>query len=289
MSRLVCVGNKESQREVNIVSYNKKITSVLTKLAQRAGLGGSRSLILLNSLKLLMLISLTKVLMLLSFTLKAETIQDSAIATSQVKSQTSTLANTITVAELLEKLAIEQGKGEFTQQKHFKFLAMPITSTGRFLVNQQSALWQTEKPVFSQLLLTPEAIYRRLSIEHKLQTLTQGNELSAILSTIFTGNIDSAQWDIANQVLNNENGHCLTLSPKTDILQQVFEQAQVCLAQGEQKATRRVITLFEPKENKTEITMVLSSLTLSKEELAQLEQTNSPFSANEVLTPHASQ
>ncbi|TPH12239.1 hypothetical protein EPA86_18020 [Litorilituus lipolyticus] len=262
--------------------------NVLTKLAQRAGFRVTRSLNLLNSFKLLVLISLTKVLMLLSYTLKAETIQDSAVATSQVTSQTNTQANTVTVAELLEKLAIEQGVGEFTQQKHFKFLAMPITSTGRFLVNRQSALWQTEKPIFSQLLLTPEAIYRRLSIEQNFQALTQGNELSAILSTIFTGNIDSSQWDIAKQVLKNENGHCLALSPKTDILRQVFEQAQVCLAQGEQQTMRRVITLFEPKENKTEITMVLSSRTLSKEELAQL-KINSPLSVNEVLTPHALQ
>ena len=162
---------------------------------------------------------------------------------------------------LLEKLAINQGKGQFTQQKYFSFMSVPITSTGLFIVKGESALWQTEQPVFSALLLTPDAIYRRLSLDEHYQLLTDSAEFSAILSTIFTGKVNVDDW----QLKSSSNDTCLELTPKSGQLKQLFRQVDLCLTNNALEATplskskqQRQITLTDSKGDKTVITMTLS-------------------------------
>ncbi len=159
------------------------------------------------------------------------------------------------VSELLEKLAINQGKGQFVQQKHFSFMSVPITSTGHFVVKDESALWQTQQPVFSALLLTPDAIYRRLSLDDDYELLTDSAEFSAILSTIFTGKVKTEDWLLSS----SQNETCLELTPKSGQLKQLFRQVDLCLvAENNSPAQQRQITLTDSKGDKTVITMMLS-------------------------------
>jgi len=173
----------------------------------------------------------------------------------------------VRVTNLLEQLAINQGKGQFVQQKHFSFMSVPITSTGNFIVKGQSALWQTQQPVFSALLLTSDAIYRRLSLDDSYQLLTDSAEFSGILSTIFTGKVNADDW-LLNSSIDSD---CLELTPKSGQLKQLFQQVDLCLvseAKANESAVKssddsqvqfRQITLTDSNGDKTVITMTLSS------------------------------
>lgn len=176
------------------------------------------------------------------------------------------------LVDLLEKLAINQGKGQFVQQKHFSFMSVPITSTGHFVVKDESALWQTQQPVFSALLLTPDAIYRRLSLDDDYELLTDSAEFSAILSTIFTGKVKTDDW-----LLNSrENDTCLELTPKAGQLKQLFRQVDLCLVnESNRPAQQRQITLTDNKGDKTVINMMLSQDAFSADDLEALKRSAS--------------
>jgi hypothetical protein len=178
--------------------------------------------------------------------------------------------STAKVGALLEHLAINQGKGQFTQQKYFSFMSVPITSTGHFTVNNASALWQTKAPVFSALLLTPEAIYRRLSLDDNYQLLTDSAQFTTILSTIFTGKVNVSDW----QLNSSQNDSCLELTPKSDQLKQLFLQVDLCLVNdNESTHQQRNITLTDSKGDKTIITMTLSQHTFTPEDFDSLKLT----------------
>jgi hypothetical protein len=194
--------------------------------------------------------------------------KEGAQGTIQAVSETSTAnsASSTRITELLEKLAINKGKGQFIQQKHFSFMSVPITSTGQFIVKGQSALWQTQQPVFSALLLIPDAIYRRLSLDDQYQLLTDSAEFSGVLSTIFTGKVNADDWQLNSSVDDN----CLELTPKSGQLQQLFQQVDLCLIKETQmnESTdkpqgnankQRQITLTDSKGDKTVIVMTLSN------------------------------
>jgi len=205
--------------------------------------------------------------------------QESTKDASAVNSRATSVPSS-QVSNLLERLAINQGKGTFVQQKHFSFMSMPITSTGHFIVNDESALWQTEQPVFSALLLTPDAIYRRLSLDDNYQLLTDSAEFSAILSTIFTGKVNENDWLLAS----SENNTCLKLTPKSGQLKQLFRQVDLCLINetkvsqpAEQTINKtqqqRQITLTDSKGDKTVIMMTLSNDIFSATDLEALKLT----------------
>jgi hypothetical protein len=177
---------------------------------------------------------------------------------------------------LLEKLAINEGKGHFTQDKYFKFLTMPITSTGTFIVNQKTAVWQTQQPVFSQLLLTSAAIYQRQALTDDFQTLINNSDFSAVLATIFTGKISRQDWNFAkaSEVEKDNTGNCLVLTPKSEQLQSIFSQVELCLVNDSQTVENveqeRSITLLDKQGNKTEISMFISNDPLSPQDITNL-------------------
>ncbi len=195
------------------------------------------------------------------------------------------------LTQLLSKLTIKQGKGSFSQKKHFKFLSVPISSSGRFIVHQQSALWQTEKPVFSELLLKPQAIYRRLSADNEFRVLTESSEFSSILTTIFTGQINPQDWYIPNSEQLAKSDSCLLLKPKAQQLAQIFKEVSLCALVMEEPVRKntedpadeyankgnkklRQIDLLDQQGNKTQITMTIFSERLNQAELRMLQVTH---------------
>ena len=196
--------------------------------------------------------------------------EEAMVTNSSDTSSAAKVAPSTKVSELLEKLAINKGKGQFVQQKYFSFMSMPITSTGKFIVEGQSALWQTQQPVFSALLLTPDAIYRRLTLDENYQLLSDSAEFSGVLSTIFTGKVNADDW----QISSSANESCLVLLPKSGQLTQLFKQVDLCLVketqlkQSESETAdnrannvqqQRQITLTDSKGDKTVIMMKLSN------------------------------
>jgi len=207
-----------------------------------------------------------------------ESTNDVTAAGSNVELQPSTQ-----VSNLLERLTINQGKGQFVQQKYFSFMSVPITSTGNFIVKNASALWQTQQPVFSALLLTPTAIYRRLALDESYQLLTDSAEFSGVLSTIFTGKVNVEDW----QLSSNTDSSCLELTPKSGQLKQLFKQVDLCLVdeiqtnKSEEEVNKaqqqRKITLTDSKGDKTVIMMTLSSAAFVPADLEALKLISSPL------------
>lgn len=215
--------------------------------------------------------------------LAVEAVQKTTNDASSVKSTVNSTAKSepsVEVSDLLDLLAINQGKGQFVQQKHFSFMSVPITSTGHFVVKEQSALWQTEQPVFSALLLTPGAIYRRLSLDESYQLLTDSAEFSGVLSTIFTGKVNADDWQLNSSADNT----CLELTPKSEQLKQLFKQVDLCLVEAVKESEaigkntdkaqqQRQITLTDSKGDKTVIMMTLSHDTFNATDLEALKIT----------------
>ncbi len=168
--------------------------------------------------------------------------------------------------DLLNLLIINQGKGTFIQRKYFKFLNEPITSEGVFTLHDQKALWQTQSPIFSQLLLTPKAIFSRIDTDDPYQPLLENSEFSLLLSRLISGKFDDSTW----QEIVISDSNCVNLKPATITLKKIFSKVQVCLID---KLTRK-INLTDSKENNTEIIMSLSSLKIDEEEIVQLNITN---------------
>lgn len=191
-----------------------------------------------------------------------------------------TFEKKINTETLLQALMLDKGVGSFSQNKYFKFLAVPIRSTGNFIVKQQAVLWQTQLPVFSEILIQPNGIYRRLTPKTKYEQLVDNSEFSLLLATIFTGEINSMQWQIGEEVSLVEDvdltgrNYCLSLKPKAKQLQQLFQHVDLCLAQlpPERRLSdsqsyfdlsKRHINLFDPQGNKSQISMKINARALT--------------------------
>ena len=106
---------------------------------------------------------------------------------------------------------------------------MPIPSDGEFIVKHQSVLWQTKSPVYSEILILAQGIYRRLAAQGDYQQLVANAEISAILSTVFTGKVDGEQWQMSDEVSRIEQHYCLSLTPKEQQLKQAFQSVDLCV------------------------------------------------------------
>lgn len=159
--------------------------------------------------------------------------------------------------------SITQGAGEFTQLKYFKFLAKPIQSSGVFVVNNNDVLWHTTAPVFSQVLLKSNGIYRRTTLDSPFDVVTQDNAINRVLSSVLTGNIDENDWGN----VKTDDLSCVLLNPKSEQLAQLFSQIKLC----KNTLNQRHITLFDRQNNKTEINMLLHKTQLSQQDVASLE------------------
>jgi len=162
----------------------------------------------------------------------------------------------------LSELGFSQGVGEFTQHKYFKFLSKPIVSNGAFVVAGQDLLWQTSRPVFSQILLKEDAIYRRLNQEQPFELLVKGSQINQLLSAVLTGNIKAKDWTITTNT-----PLCFELVPLQAQMSQLFSHVNLCKT-GD---ASRQVTLFDPQDNKTIIMMTLTSNQLTPAERSSLE------------------
>lgn len=207
-----------------------------------------------------------KITTYLIFYLSIFTCIDRVIAEdNQLEKNCSQITNNIQT-NLLNQFSISQGKGTFTQNKHFKFLSEPIISKGLFILQNQTALWQTQSPVFSQLLLTPKAIYTRLERHMSYQLLTENGQFSKILSKLLSGKFDKSDW----QEISSSNCNCVNLIPTTTVLEKIFAKVQVCFVDN----LTRQFKLVDSNNNVTEILMNLTSLVIDETDSTQLDPEN---------------
>lgn len=193
-----------------------------------------------------------------------------SFASSTTPAKNSSLPKTLTHNELLNKLYLAKGKGTFTQKKYFKFLSEPIVSQGLFVLQQKSALWETQSPVFSQLLLSPNVIYTRLDSSKAYRPLVENGEFSRLLSTLLSGEFNQHEWK--NISVTREN--CIQLTPTNASLEKVFSSVEICLIDK----FNREINLLDANNNKTKINMLITDFDLKEADVAKLLPTNTPNS-----------
>jgi len=223
----------------------------------------------------------------------ADAVKSMAEVVTEADETQNNVIHNISTATLLQALMLNEGAGNFSQHKHFKFLAVPIRSTGHFVVKQKNVSWQTQSPVFSEILIQPNGIYRRLSPEAGYEQLVDNSEFSLLLATVFTGDINPLQWQIGEGVSLVENidlvdgvdlvskNYCLSLKPKAKQLQELFQHVDLCLASLQQEGidseaqsrfdlSKRHINLFDPQGNKTQIFMQINTRALTTEQIQAL-------------------
>ena len=81
---------------------------------------------------------------------------------------------------------VKQGKGEFSQAKHFTFLKRAIKSQGEFVIFERQVYWHTLLPVKSELLLLTSGIYRRTDTDQDYQVLTQDKQINQLLANLLS-------------------------------------------------------------------------------------------------------
>ena len=174
-----------------------------------------------------------------------------ALSLSQPQSQAIAL-NTVPIAT-----------GHFIQRKYFKILKQPITSQGElyFDVNL-GLLWQTNKPLYSALLLKANGLFTENS-SGVSQELKGASVLSQVLLDILSGDSDKISANFSVNI--SEDKHCLSLSPQLPQLAKIINIVQLCHIddqssnQAQQNDINHIV-LHEHSGNRTEIDVQLNPL-----------------------------
>ncbi len=143
--------------------------------------------------------------------------------------------------------------GHFKQQKYFKVLKHPITSTGRFFFDKKLGfIWQTNKPIYSAMLLKKGKL---LSEDHLgNQEVIQGaSALASVLVNVVSGDLDALylQFDLRD----NNQKYCLLLVPTQEIFKRIFKEITLC---GQHHIEQ--LTLYEHSGNYTKIDFSMSKV-----------------------------
>lgn len=159
-----------------------------------------------------------------------------------------------------------QGKGQFSQAKQFTFLKRAIKSRGEFVIYDQHVYWRTLTPVSSEMLLLPSGIYRRLQSNHQYQILTKDKQLNSLLAKLLSGDIDATDWKITTLA----GANCYQLIPKLTEVANLFTEVELCAQDKEQRS----IVITDQQNNKTQITMQITSNELTKGDMDAVKLTD---------------
>lgn len=65
----------------------------------------------------------------------------------------------IQLDEIRERLNHPYLQGDFIQEKHIQNFPNPITTKGKFLIDQETLLWEVQKPIKNTVKITQDGIY----------------------------------------------------------------------------------------------------------------------------------
>ncbi|ALM83395.1 outer membrane lipoprotein carrier protein LolA [Bordetella sp. N] len=121
-------------------------------------------------------------------------------------------------------------RGQFVQQKFLRSLPQPLTSTGAFVLSAQNGLlWELRVPLFQDLLITPEGMFRR-GDGGKWQALPQqigaGRETRLFLA-VLAGDTKGLQDNFDMQVSGSAGAWQLVMTPKSALLKQIFQDIRI--------------------------------------------------------------
>jgi outer membrane lipoprotein-sorting protein len=121
-------------------------------------------------------------------------------------------------------------RGQFVQQKFLRSLAQPLTSTGLFTLSANNGLlWELRAPLHQDLLLTPDAMFRR-DDGGKWQALPQpigSARETRMFLTVLGGDTQALQDNFDIALSGNAGDWQLVMTPKSALLKQIFTDIRI--------------------------------------------------------------
>lgn len=142
----------------------------------------------------------------------------------------SPLAQAFDLEQLSDQLARpEVIHGQFIQEKHLRALPQPLTSKGRFvLAKNQGLLWLLQTPLQQDYRITAQGIARRDSNAWQmLPNKSAGAEQNRLFLAVLQGDSSGLQRDFELSLSGEPQQWKLTLTPRSVLLKQVFNQINI--------------------------------------------------------------
>lgn len=142
----------------------------------------------------------------------------------------SPLAQAFDLQQLSDQLARpEVIHGQFIQEKHLRALPQPLTSRGRFvLAKNQGLLWLLQTPLQQDYRITAQGIARRDgNAWQMLPNKSAGAEQNRLFLAVLQGDSSGLQRDFELSLSGEPQQWKLTLTPRSVLLKQVFNQINI--------------------------------------------------------------
>ncbi|POA23762.1 MULTISPECIES: outer membrane lipoprotein carrier protein LolA [unclassified Pseudomonas] len=142
----------------------------------------------------------------------------------------STLANAFDLQQLSEQLAKPDViHGQFIQEKHLRALPQPLISKGSFvLAKNHGLLWLLKTPLQQDYRITANGIARRDGNAWQLlPNKSAGAEQNRLFLAVLQGDSSGLQRDFELALSGDAQQWKLTLTPRSVLLKQVFNQINI--------------------------------------------------------------
>ncbi|CAI8830283.1 outer membrane lipoprotein carrier protein LolA [Pseudomonas sp. IT-P260] len=142
----------------------------------------------------------------------------------------SMLANAFDLQQLSEQLAKpEVIHGQFIQEKHLRALPQPLISKGNFvLAKNHGLLWLLKTPLQQDYRITAKGIARRDGNAWQLlPNKSAGAEQNRLFLAVLQGDSSGLQRDFELALSGDAQQWKLTLTPRSVLLKQVFNQINI--------------------------------------------------------------
>lgn len=142
----------------------------------------------------------------------------------------SSLANAFDLQQLSEQLAKPDViHGQFIQEKHLRALQQPLISKGSFvLAKNHGLLWLLKTPLQQDYRITAKGIARREGNGWQmLPNKSAGAEQNRLFLAVLQGDSSGLQRDFELALSGDAQQWKLTLTPRSLLLKQVFNQINI--------------------------------------------------------------
>jgi len=142
----------------------------------------------------------------------------------------SPLAQAFDLQQLSDQLARPDViHGQFIQEKHLRALPQPLTSKGRFvLAKNHGLLWLLQTPLQQDYRITAQGIARRDgNAWQMLPNKSAGAEQNRLFLAVLQGDSSGLQRDFELNLSGEPQQWTLTLTPRSVLLKQVFNQINI--------------------------------------------------------------
>ncbi|MGD8217324.1 outer membrane lipoprotein carrier protein LolA [Pseudomonas thivervalensis] len=140
------------------------------------------------------------------------------------------LAQAFDLQQLSDQLARpEVIHGQFIQEKHLRALPQPLTSKGRFvLAKNHGLLWLLQTPLQQDYRITAQGMARRDgNTWQMLPNKSAGAEQNRLFLAVLQGDSSGLQQDFELSLSGEPQQWKLTLTPRSVLLKQVFNQINI--------------------------------------------------------------